>query len=162
MVLLSQSIGLLFEFPLHTERIGRLHPAIEFVFNTPSHHRVHHGANTPYLNKNYGGSFIVWDRRWGSHATETERIRYGLTTDIKMFNPIKVNFHEFFLKVRDVSWAKTGVAGSDTCCEPRAGSRPRLAERPPMTAPGNMQSSSPSEDPRLGAMYSETRQEAAA
>ncbi|ANW65801.1 C-5 sterol desaturase [Mycobacterium sp. djl-10] len=107
MVFLSQSVVLLFQFPLHTERIGKLHPAIEYVFNTPSHHRVHHGANNPYLDKNYGGIFIVWDRMFGSYAEESERIRYGLTHNIDTYNPIKVNFAEFVIMMRDVWHAKT-------------------------------------------------------
>lgn len=107
MVFLSQSVVLLFQFPLHTERIGKLHPAIEYVFNTPSHHRVHHGANNPYLDKNYGGIFIVWDRMFGSYVEESERIRYGLTHNIDTYNPIKVNFAEFVIMMRDVWHAKT-------------------------------------------------------
>lgn len=107
MIFLSQSIVLLFQYPLHTERIGKLHPAIEFVFNTPSHHRVHHGANNPYLDKNYGGILMIWDRLFGSFAEETERIRYGLTHNITTYNPLKVNFHEFGLMMRDVWRAKT-------------------------------------------------------
>ncbi|CAN5863915.1 sterol desaturase family protein [soil metagenome] len=107
MIFLSQAVVLLFQYPLHTERIGKLHPAIEYVFNTPSHHRVHHGANNPYLDKNYSGIFIIWDRMFGSYAEETEQIRYGLTHNIDTYNPVKVNFHEFALMVRDVWQAKT-------------------------------------------------------
>lgn len=106
-IFLSQAIVLLFQYPLHTERIGKLHPAIEFVFNTPSHHRVHHGSNNPYLDKNYGGILIIWDRLFNSYAHEVEQVRYGLTHNIDTYNPIKVNFHEFALMVRDVWRAKT-------------------------------------------------------
>ncbi|WNG80223.1 sterol desaturase family protein [Mycobacterium sp. ITM-2016-00316] len=105
-IFLSQAIILLFQYPLHTERIGKLHPAIEFVFNTPSHHRVHHGSNNPYLDKNYGGILILWDRLFNSYADEVEQVRYGLTHNIDTYNPIKVNFHEFALMVRDV-WRAT-------------------------------------------------------
>ncbi|MGU3499683.1 sterol desaturase family protein [Mycobacterium sp. C31M] len=113
MIFLSQAVVLLFQYPLHTERIGKLHPAVEFVFNTPSHHRVHHGANNPYLDKNYGGILIIWDRMWGSYAEEVERVRYGLTHNIDTYNPIKVNFHEFIAMMRDVWHAQTwrGRAG---------------------------------------------------
>jgi sterol desaturase/sphingolipid hydroxylase (fatty acid hydroxylase superfamily) len=107
MIFLSQAIVLLFQYPLHTERIGKLHPAIEFIFNTPSHHRVHHGSNNPYLDKNYAGILIIWDRLFGSYADEVEQVRYGLTHNIDTYNPIKVNFHEFALMVRDVWRAKT-------------------------------------------------------
>lgn len=106
-IFLSQAIILLFQYPLHTERIGKLHPAIEFVFNTPSHHRVHHGSNNPYLDKNYGGILIIWDRLFYSYADEVEQVRYGLTHNIDTYNPIKVNFHEFALMVRDVWRAKS-------------------------------------------------------
>ncbi len=107
MIFLSKAIVLLFQYPIHTERIGKLHPAIEFVFNTPSHHRVHHGANNPYLDKNYGGILIIWDRLFNSYAHEVEQVRYGLTHNIATYNPIKVNFHEFALMVRDVWRAKS-------------------------------------------------------
>lgn len=106
-IFLSQAIILLFQYPLHTERIGKLYPAVEFVFNTPSHHRVHHGANNPYLDKNYGGILIIWDRLFNSYAHEVEQVRYGLTHNIATYNPIKVNFHEFALMVRDVWRAKS-------------------------------------------------------
>lgn len=107
MIFLSKAIVLLFQYPLHTERIGKLPAPIEYVFNTPSHHRVHHGANNPYLDKNYGGIFILWDRLFDSYAEETEKIRYGLTHNIDTHNPVKINFHEFGIMVRDVWQAKT-------------------------------------------------------
>lgn len=118
MIFLSQAIVLLFQYPLHTERIGKLHPAIEFVFNTPSHHRVHHGSNNPYLDKNYGGILIIWDRLFGSYAHEVEQVRYGLTHNIDTYNPIKVNFHEFALMVRDVWRAKTWRARAGYLLQP--------------------------------------------
>ncbi|MDP9134529.1 MAG: sterol desaturase family protein, partial [Actinomycetota bacterium] len=79
MVLLAQSWSLIYQFGLHTERIGRLPRLLEAVLNTPSHHRVHHGANEQYLDRNYGGILIVWDRLFGSFIPESERVRYGLT-----------------------------------------------------------------------------------
>ena len=66
MVLLAQSWSLIYQFGLHTERIGRLPRPIEAVFNTPSHHRVHHGANEQYLDRNYAGILIIWDRLFGT------------------------------------------------------------------------------------------------
>lgn len=107
LVFLSQAIVLLYQFPIHTERVDRLPHAIEYVFNTPSHHRVHHGANNPYLDKNYAGIFILWDRMFGTFAAEDEPIRYGLTKNIDTHNPIKVNYHEFAAMVGDVWRAKT-------------------------------------------------------
>lgn len=106
MIFLAHSIVLLFQYPIHTERVDRLPRPIEFVFNTPSHHRVHHGANNPYLDKNYGGILIVWDRMFGSYAEETEPVRYGLTTNIGTHNPVRANYHEFagMVRIRKV-WA---------------------------------------------------------
>jgi hypothetical protein len=65
------------------------------VFNTPSHHRVHHGSNEEYLDRNYGGILIIWDRLFGTFAPEGERVRYGLTTNIGTFRPLKVAFGEY-------------------------------------------------------------------
>ncbi len=107
LIFLCQTIVLIYQFPIHTERIGKLPRAIEYVFNTPSHHRVHHGSNNPYLDKNYGGILIVWDRMFGSYAEELEQVRYGLTKNINTYNPIKLNFHEFAVMISDVWHAKT-------------------------------------------------------
>ncbi len=102
MVLLAQSWSLIFQFGLHTERIGRLPRPLESVLNTPSHHRVHHGSNDAYLDKNYGGILIVWDRLFGTYVPETERVRYGLTTNLTTFNPVVVAFHEYVALWRDL------------------------------------------------------------
>jgi sterol desaturase/sphingolipid hydroxylase (fatty acid hydroxylase superfamily) len=75
MIFLLIGIGLLYQFPMHTQHAGTLWQTVEFVFNTPSHHRVHHGCDQPYPDRNYGGVFIVWDRLFGSFATETEPLR---------------------------------------------------------------------------------------
>ncbi|WP_067688182.1 sterol desaturase family protein [Nocardia jejuensis] len=107
MVFALQSIGLLYQFPIHTQRVRTLPRPLEFLFNTPAHHRVHHGSNQPYLDTNYGGVFIVWDRMFGSFAAETEPIRYGLTKDIGTDNPLKVNYTELLDLVRDVRGANT-------------------------------------------------------
>jgi sterol desaturase/sphingolipid hydroxylase (fatty acid hydroxylase superfamily) len=107
MIILQQSISLTYQFFIHTERVGRLPRPIEFVFNTPSHHRAHHGSNEIYLDKNYGGITIVWDRLFGTFQPETERVRYGLTENIHTFNPIKVATHEYAAIVRDVRGADT-------------------------------------------------------
>ncbi|WP_327150872.1 sterol desaturase family protein [Nocardia sp. NBC_01329] len=107
MVLLMQSLNLLFQFPIHTERVGRVWGPIEYLFNTPSHHRVHHGSNNPYLDRNYGGVFIVWDRLFGSYADEVEPARYGLVHNIDTRNPIRVNYAEFAAMLCDIANAKT-------------------------------------------------------
>ncbi|GGN94483.1 C-5 sterol desaturase [Actinoplanes lobatus] len=102
MIFLQQSISLAYQFFLHTERIDRLPRPIEWFFNTPSHHRVHHGSNDPYLDRNYGGILIVWDRLFRSFEPEGERVNYGLTSNIQTFNPLKVATHEYAAIWRDV------------------------------------------------------------
>jgi sterol desaturase/sphingolipid hydroxylase (fatty acid hydroxylase superfamily) len=107
MILLQQSISLLYQFFIHTERIGTLWRPIEFVMNTPSHHRVHHGSNTQYLDRNYGGIMIIWDRMFGTFEAEDERVRYGLTKNIDTYNPLRVATHEWVAIWRDLRRAKT-------------------------------------------------------
>lgn len=106
MILLQQSVSLLYQFFIHTERVDKLWRPIEYIFNTPSHHRVHHGSNDQYLDKNYGGILIIWDRMFGSFEPEGERVVYGLTTNIKTFNPVRVATHEFTAIWRDVRNAR--------------------------------------------------------
>ena len=102
MILLQQSISLLYQFFLHTERVDKLWRPVELVMNTPSHHRVHHGSNSAYLDRNYGGILIVWDRLFRTFEPEGERVTYGLTKNIGTFNPLRVAFHEFAAIARDV------------------------------------------------------------
>ena len=102
-------LNLLYQYWIHTEAIDKLPAPIEAVFNTPSHHRVHHGANPQYLDKNYGGILIVWDKLFGTFEPEVRRIRYGLTKNIHTFNPPRVGYHEFVDIARDVRRA-TGCA----------------------------------------------------
>ena len=105
MILTMQAVSLIYQFWIHTERIDRLPRWFEFIFNTPSHHRVHHGANDLYLDKNYAGILIIWDRMFGSFQGEEERVRYGLTKNIRWFSPPKVAFHEYTAVWRDVRGA---------------------------------------------------------
>lgn len=105
MVFTSFSISLVYQFWIHTERIGSLPRPIEFVFNTPSHHRVHHGTDPEYLDKNYGGILIVWDRLFGTFQPELFRPRYGLKNSPKAvdgFNLWTLQTHEYAAIVRDV------------------------------------------------------------
>ena len=95
MILLAQSWSLIYQFGLHTERVGRLPRPIEWALNTPSHHRVHHGANDIYLDRNYGGILIIWDRLFGTWIEEGERVRYGLTKNLTSSRPLHVAFHEY-------------------------------------------------------------------
>lgn len=105
MIFLQKSVSLLYQFFLHTERVDRLWSPIERVFNTPSHHRVHHGSNDVYLDRNYGGILIVWDRLFGTFEAEGRRVVYGLTKNIDTHNPVRVAFGEFAHLWRDVRTA---------------------------------------------------------
>ena len=107
MIVLQQAVSLTYQFFIHTERVGRLPRPIEFLFNTPSHHRAHHGSNEIYLDKNYAGILIIWDRMFGTFQGETERVRYGLTKNIATHNPLKVATHEYAAIARDVRQATT-------------------------------------------------------
>ncbi len=107
MVLLAMTWNLLFQFGLHTEAIDKLPRPVELVLNTPSHHRVHHGSQEQYLDKNYAGILIVWDRLFGTFEPEGERVRYGLTTNITTHNPARVAFGEFGALWRDVRAASS-------------------------------------------------------
>jgi sterol desaturase/sphingolipid hydroxylase (fatty acid hydroxylase superfamily) len=104
----AAQLNLLYQYWIHTELVDKLPKPIEAVFNTASHHRVHHGANPQYLDKNYGGILIIWDRMFGTFEPEVRRIKYGLTKNIKTFNPMRIGYHEFIDIARDVR-AATGL-----------------------------------------------------
>ncbi|MFI5911441.1 sterol desaturase family protein [Dactylosporangium sp. NPDC051541] len=107
LVFLQQSISLAYQFFLHSERVTTLWRPIEWLFNTPSHHRVHHGANEEYLDRNYGGILIIWDRLFGTFEPERARVQYGLTKNITTFNPLRVATHEYTAIWQDVRTATT-------------------------------------------------------
>ncbi|WP_425275117.1 sterol desaturase family protein [Vibrio hangzhouensis] len=90
------------QFFVHTQWIKRLGP-LEWVINTPSHHRVHHGVNAQYIDKNYAGILIIWDRMFGTFEPEVEQVRYGISKPVNSFNPITVTFAEWKDMFRDVS-----------------------------------------------------------
>ena len=106
MVFTGFSISLIYQFWVHTERIDKLPRAFEFVFNTPSHHRVHHGTDPEYLDKNYGGILIIWDRLFGTFQPELFRPHYGLTKPVDTFNIWKLETHEYMAIARDVRSAR--------------------------------------------------------
>lgn len=105
MVFASFSVSLVYQFWVHTERIEKLPRAVEFIFNTPSHHRVHHGRDPEYLDRNYGGILIIWDRMFGSFAPERSRPHYGLTKQVDTFNILTLQFHEYLSIIADVRGA---------------------------------------------------------
>lgn len=95
-----------YQFWIHNEMIGKLGP-LEYVLNTPSHHRVHHGSDRQYLDKNFGGILIIWDRLFGTFKEETVLPVYGLTEPMRSKNPFRVQFHEFLCLFSDLSNAKS-------------------------------------------------------
>ena len=107
LIFVAGGLNLLYQYWIHTEAIDRLPAWFEAVMNTPSHHRVHHGSNGPYLDKNHGGILIVWDRLFGTFEREDARVRYGLTKDIDSFNLGVIAFHEYAAIARDVRAART-------------------------------------------------------
>ncbi len=108
MVLMFQAISLVYQFWIHTEAINRMGP-VEWVMNTPSHHRVHHAVNAKYLDANYAGVLILWDRLFGTFVPEEagEKPRYGVISQLGTFNPFRVAFHEWAGILRDVRGAKS-------------------------------------------------------
>ncbi|HZD94701.1 MAG TPA: sterol desaturase family protein [Candidatus Sulfotelmatobacter sp.] len=94
MVLTMQAVSLLYQFWIHTELVRNMGP-LELVLNTPSHHRVHHGSNERYLDRNHAGSLIIWDRIFGTFEPEDEKVVYGLTKNINSYNPFRIAFHEW-------------------------------------------------------------------
>lgn len=95
-----------FQTWIHTERIKKL-GWLDEVFNTPSVHRVHHGSNNKYLDKNYGGVLIIWDKLFGTFQREEEKVIYGLTKNIETNNPITINFIEYKNILKDVKRCRT-------------------------------------------------------
>lgn len=103
----AQLVVLAYQTWLHTELIGKLGP-LERVLNTPSHHRVHHGCDDKYLDKNYAGILIIWDRMFGTFQEEEETPRYGLKRDFDSQNPFVVWFSELPELARNLRDAKSG------------------------------------------------------
>ncbi len=101
-VLFAEAVVQLYQTPLHTEAVGKLPKPVEAVMNTPSHHRVHHGTNPQYIDKNYGGIFIVWDRLFGTFEEEQEKVIYGISEPLNSINPFVVFLHGFSRITRKV------------------------------------------------------------
>ena len=98
----ARGINLIYQFWIHTEAIDRIGRA-ESTFNSPSHHRVHHGSNRQYLDRNHGGILIVWDRMFATFEPEDERVVYGLTKNIDTFDPARIATHEYVDMARDIA-----------------------------------------------------------
>lgn len=101
MFLAMSAFDTLYQFWIHTRAIDKLGP-LEWIMNTPSHHRVHHGRNPQYLDKNYAGIFILWDRMFGTFEPEVEPVVYGVTEPLNSWNPLWANFH-YWAKLKQVA-----------------------------------------------------------
>jgi alkylglycerol monooxygenase len=106
---LISALNTLYQFWIHTETINKLPKWFEFIFNTPSHHRVHHGRNPKYIDKNHAGSLIIWDRMFGTFQPEEERPTYGITKPVNSWNPLWANVSHYADMTNDLkripSWS---------------------------------------------------------
>ncbi len=109
MIAFVGALNLIYQFWIHTEAVPKLWGPIEAVMNTPSHHRVHHATNPRYLDRNYAGVFIIWDRLFGTFEPEREDepCRYGIVRNLATYNPIKICLHEWVGIIKDVRSAKS-------------------------------------------------------
>ena len=120
-VVFAVLLNLGLQFFVHTQAIKSLGP-LEWVFNTPSHHRVHHGRNPQYIDKNYAGVLIIWDKIFGTFEPEVDTVQYGITKPVNSFNPLVVTFSEWRDMWRDVSQSSLSL-----------GQRIRILFSPPST-----------------------------
>jgi len=103
----SHQIAVLYQFWVHTEYIGKLHPFIEYFLATPSNHRVHHGSNERYIDKNFAATFIFWDRIFNTYQCEDEKPVFGITSGLKSkIDPFYLNFHEYVDILKDIKKAQ--------------------------------------------------------
>ncbi len=102
-VLFCGVINPTYQFFLHTELVNKMPRWFEAVFNTPSHHRVHHGRNPQYLDANYAGTLIIWDKMFGTFVAEQEKVDYGLVKNLETLNPFIIIFHEYWGILKDAS-----------------------------------------------------------
>lgn len=107
-------LNLIYQFWIHTKLIYKLPKPFEFILNTPSHHRVHHGVNEQYLDKNYAGIFIIWDRMFGTFVEEKEEVRYGILKPLESYNSLWINSHGWF-EMFEVMKSKKTLAGKLRC-----------------------------------------------
>ena len=109
MILIQKGVSLVYQFWIHTEAVKRMPAWFEAVFNTPSHHRVHHARNPRYLDRNYAGILIIWDKMFGTFQTEldAEPVRYGIVKNLGGFNLLRVAFHEWVGMGKDLLSAKS-------------------------------------------------------
>ena len=111
LVIFCGALNAVYQFFLHTETVHKLPKWFEAIFNTPSHHRVHHGKNPEYLDSNYAGTLIIWDKIFGTFVPENENAYpdYGLVKDFETFNPFKIFIHEYWSILKDVFGSKRSL-----------------------------------------------------
>ena len=111
LVIFCGALNAVYQFFLHTETVHKLPKWFEAIFNTPSHHRVHHGKNPEYLDSNYAGTLIIWDKIFGTFVPENENAYpdYGLVKDFETFNPFKIFIHEYWGILKDVFGSKRSL-----------------------------------------------------
>lgn len=141
MVFFGFSVSMIYQFWVHTERINKPPRWFEFIFNTPSHHRVHHGMDQMYLDKNYGGILIIWDRLFRSFQAETARPHYGLTKPVDTFNIWKLQTREYVAIARDWRSAtrlrdRLGYAFGPPGWQPSTTATPRAEDAATVTTSG--------------------------
>jgi len=105
--LIVHQLAVLYQFWIHTELIKKLPKPIEYIFTTPSHHRVHHSTNEKYIDKNYGSTLIIWDRIFGTFQEEEEKPVYGITKPVNSYNPVYLVFHEWIAVSKDLLKSKS-------------------------------------------------------
>ena len=145
MWVVCHGLNLIYQFWIHTRAVGRLSPWAEKVLNTPSHHRVHHGVNPKYQDRNYAGVFITWDRLFGTFVEEEEEPVYGITHPLRTWNPLWANLH-VFVDIWHLFWLTRGwrnkwrvLFGSPNWRPPEAG----LPIVPPEVTVDNLQKFDP-------------------
>ena len=135
-VFFSEIFVQLYQAPLHTTLIKRLPRPLEAVLNTPSHHRVHHGSNPEYMDRNYGGIFIIWDRMFGTFAREEATVEFGTPQPVNSVNPLVVFFHGITRLARKV-WHAPGLGNKLACLTMPPGWQPTAAAATPgLASPG--------------------------
>jgi hypothetical protein len=140
LLLFVGGLNLVYQFWIHTEAIGRMWRPIEWIFNTPSHHRVHHATNPRYLDSNYAGTLIIWDRMFGTFVPELDEDmpRYGIIKNIGTFNPVRVAFHEWIDMFRDAISARSEHQAAAVLPVCAAGLEPRRIAKRFGTAQGRL------------------------
>lgn len=113
-IIASLALGLVWQFFLHTEAIGRLGWLEGKLLNTPSAHRVHHGRNVQYIDRNFAGALIIWDRLFGTYEPEAERVRYGVSSGFAGHNPLVIQFLPLWKYIRGQWYAGKQIAKART------------------------------------------------